>query len=43
MMSVVAAPNANTPPITDAPVMRPRLRDKLSKPDTTDGGDTQQH
>lgn len=30
-----AAPSANKLPITDAPVMSPKLRDKLSNPDIT--------
>lgn len=32
-MSLDADPNAKTAPITDAPVMSPRLRDKLSMPE----------
>ena len=32
-MSLDADPNAKTAPIADAPVMSPRLRDKLSMPD----------
>jgi hypothetical protein len=34
-MSVVADANANTAPMTDAPVMSPRLRDRLSMPEMT--------
>ena len=30
-----ATANANTAPITDAPVMSPRLRDRLSMPEIT--------
>ena len=37
-MLVVAEPRANTVPITDAPVISPRLRDKLSSPDMTTAG-----
>ena len=35
MMSVVADPRANTVPITEAPVISPRLRDRLSMPEVT--------
>ena len=35
VMSVVADANANTAPMTEAPVMRPRLRDRLSMPEMT--------
>ena len=35
VMSVVPDASANTAPITDAPVMRPRLRDRLSMPEMT--------
>ena len=35
VMSVVADASANTAPITDAPVMSPRLRDRLSMPEMT--------
>ena len=35
MMLVVADASANTAPMTDAPVINPRLRDRLSIPDTT--------
>ena len=31
----VEAPKLNTAPMADAPVIRPRLRDRLSRPDTT--------
>ncbi len=34
-ISVVAEASANTAPMTDAPDMSPRLRDRLSMPDTT--------
>ena len=33
--SVVAEPSANSAPITDAPVISPRLRDRLSRPEMT--------
>jgi hypothetical protein len=35
VMSLVADASLNTAPITDAPVMSPRLRDRLSMPDMT--------
>ena len=35
VMSVVADAIANTAPITDAPVISPRLRDRLSIPEIT--------
>ncbi|MCY1557683.1 hypothetical protein D9M68_945530 [compost metagenome] len=34
-MSLVAAANTNTAPIADAPVISPRLRDRLSMPEMT--------
>jgi hypothetical protein len=34
-MSVIADANANTAPMTDAPVMSPRLRDRFSMPEMT--------
>src|SRR5262249_9032928 len=34
-ISTAADPRANTAPMTDAPVMSPRLRDRLSMPETT--------
>ncbi|MFJ6479080.1 MULTISPECIES: hypothetical protein [unclassified Streptomyces] len=34
-MSAVADPCANTVPMSDAPLMRPRLRDRPSMPETT--------
>jgi hypothetical protein len=34
-MSVVADARANTAPMTDAPVISPRLRDRLSMPEMT--------
>src|SRR3990167_5027441 len=34
-MSLVAEANANTAPIADAPVISPRLRDRLSMPEMT--------
>lgn len=35
VMSLVAAASANTAPMTDAPLMSPRLHDKLSMPEMT--------
>jgi len=35
VMSTVADASANTAPITEAPLMSPRLRERLSMPDTT--------
>jgi hypothetical protein len=35
VMSIVPDASANTAPITDAPVMSPRLRERLSMPETT--------
>ena len=35
VMSLVADANANTVPMTDAPVMSPRFRDRLSMPEIT--------
>ena len=35
VMAVVADASANTAPMTDAPVMNPRLRDRLSRPEMT--------
>jgi hypothetical protein len=35
VMSVVLDASANTAPMTDAPVMKPRLRDRFSMPETT--------
>lgn len=34
-MSVLPAPNANTAPINEAPVINPRLRDRPSNPEMT--------
>lgn len=35
VMVIVPEASANTAPITDAPVIRPRLRDRLSRPEMT--------
>jgi hypothetical protein len=35
VMSVAFDASANTAPMTDAPVMRPRLRDRFSTPEIT--------
>jgi len=35
VMSLAPDASANTAPMTEAPVMSPRLRDKLSMPDVT--------
>jgi len=35
VMSCVDDASANTAPMTDAPVMKPRLRDRLSMPEMT--------
>ncbi|MCY1465870.1 hypothetical protein D9M71_840720 [compost metagenome] len=35
LSAVAVDPSANTAPMADAPVISPRLRDRLSRPETT--------